>query len=45
MKTKAIICRDFPLLVFIAANPTIANNSLKNWPNNSPTSLNLERVE
>jgi hypothetical protein len=42
MKSKAIISRDFSLLVFIDAKPIIANNSPKNWPNNFATSLKLE---
>jgi hypothetical protein len=45
MKTNAIIIRDFPILVFIASYPMMANNIPKNWPNDFPTSFKLEMIE
>jgi hypothetical protein len=45
MNTIAINSRDFFLLVLIDANPIVANNSPKNWPNNFAISFMLQRVE
>jgi hypothetical protein len=44
MKTKAIDSGDF-FQVLKVANPMIANNSSKNWPNIFPISFKLVRIE
>jgi predicted secreted protein len=44
MKTKAINSGDFfQVLIDANANPMIANNSSKNWPNYFPTSFKARK--